>query len=126
MACRFSELVIDSRDPEALAGFWAAVLDYRVLGREGDGAVEIGPEAGFGGAAPTLLFAPVADPTPGKVRLHIDLNATDRDRDAELERLLSLGATRADVGQTGEEGWHVLADPEGNEFCLLERRLNPL
>ena len=126
MACRFSELVVDSRDPEALAAFWAAVLDYRVLGREEDGSVEIGPEAGFGGPAPTLVFGPVRDPTPGKLRLHIDLNATDRDQDAELERLLGLGATHADVGQTGDEGWHVLADPEGNEFCLLRRRLDPL
>jgi len=126
MACRFSELVVDSRDPESLAAFWAAVLDYRVLGREEDGSVEIGPEVGFGGAAPTLVFAAVPDPTPGKVRLHIDLNATDRDQDDELERLLGLGATRADVGQTGEEGWHVLADPEGNQFCLLRRRLEPL
>jgi catechol 2,3-dioxygenase-like lactoylglutathione lyase family enzyme len=124
MACRFSELVVDSRDPEALAAFWAAVLDYRVLSRE-DGAVEIGTEAGFGGAAPTLVFGPVPDPTPGKARLHIDLNATDRDQDAELERLLALGATRADVGQTGAEGWHVLADPEGNHFCLLKSRLEP-
>jgi catechol 2,3-dioxygenase-like lactoylglutathione lyase family enzyme len=124
MACRFTELSVDSRDPEALAAFWASVLDYRVLSRE-EGAVEIGPEAGFGGAAPTLVFAPVADPTPGKVRLHIDLNATDRDQDAELERLLGLGATRADVGQTGEESWHVLADPEGNQFCLLRRRVSP-
>ena len=126
MACRFSELVVDSRDPESLAAFWAAVLDYRVLGREEDGSVEIGPEVGFGGAAPTLVFAAVPDPTPGKVRLHIDLNATDRDQDDELERLLGLGATRADVGQTGEEGWHVLADPERNQFCLLRRRLEPL
>jgi hypothetical protein len=126
MACRFSELVVDSRDPEALAAFWAAVLDYRVLGREEDGAVEIGPEAGFGGPAPTLVFGPVADPTPGKLRLHIDVNATDREQDEELERLLGLGATRADVGQSGDEGWYVLADPEGNEFCLLKSRLDPL
>ncbi|TQN41794.1 hypothetical protein FHU33_1175 [Blastococcus colisei] len=126
MACRFSELVVDSRDPEVLAAFWAEVLDYRVLGRDEDGAVEIGPEAGFGGPAPTLVFAPVADPTPGKVRLHIDVNATDREQDAELERLLALGATPGDVGQSGDEGWHVLADPEGNHFCLLRRRLDPL
>jgi hypothetical protein len=72
------------------------------------------------------LFAPVADPTPGKVRLHIDVNATDRDQDQELQRLLGLGATAADVGQSGDEGWHVLADPEGNQFCLLRRRLDPL
>jgi catechol 2,3-dioxygenase-like lactoylglutathione lyase family enzyme len=126
MACRFSELVVDSRDPEALAAFWAAVLDYRILGREDDGAVEIGPETGFGGPAPTLLFAPVPHPTPGKVRLHIDLNPTDRDQDAELARLLALGATPADVGQTGEESWEVLADPEGNVFCLLRTRVEPL
>ena len=125
MACRLSEIVVDARDPEALAAWWAEVLGYRVLGRE-DGAVEIGPEAGFGGAAPTLVFTPVAEPSPGKSRLHLDLNATDRDQDVELERLLGLGATRADVGQTGEESWHVLADPEGNPFCLLSTRLDPL
>lgn len=125
MACRFSELVIDCRDPEALAAFWAAVLDYRVLGREEDGSVEIGPEAGFGGPAPTLVFGPATEPTPGTVRLHIDVNPTDRDQDAELQRLLDLGAVPADVGQTGEENWHVLADPEGNVFCLLARRLDP-
>ncbi len=126
MACRLSELVLNCRDPEALAAFWVDVLGYQVLDREGDGSVEIGPAAGFGGAAPTLIFAPVADPTPGRLRLHIDVNPTDRDQDAELQRLLDLGATRADVGQTGEENWHVLADPEGNEFCLLKRRLDPL
>jgi Glyoxalase-like domain len=56
----------------------------------------------------------------------IDVNATDRDQDAELERLLALGARPADIGQTGTESWHVLADPEGNEFCLLHTRLQPL
>ena len=122
MACRLSEIVVDARDPEALAAWWAEVLGYRLLGRE-EGAVEIGPAEGFGGAAPTLIFGPVADPTPGRRRLHIDLNPTDRDQDAELQRLLDLGAVPADVGQTGAENWHVLADPEGNEFCLLRDRL---
>ena len=125
MACRFTELNVDSRDPEALAAFWAAVLDYRVLSREG-GAVEIGPEAGFGGTAPTLIFVPVSDPTPGRRRLHIDVSPTDRDQAAELQRLLDLGATPADVGQPADVSWHVLADPEGNEFCLLRTRLDPL
>ena len=125
MACRLGEIVVDARDPEALAAWWAEVLGYRVLGRE-EGAVQIGPEAGFGGAAPTLVFAPVAEPTPGKPRLHLDLSATDRDQDAELRRLLALGATRADVGQSGGESWHVLADPEDNPFCLLRTRLDPL
>ncbi len=125
MACRVSEIVVDARDPEALAAWWAEVLGYRVLGRV-EGAVEIGPEAGFGGAAPTLVFAPVADPEPGKPRLHLDVDATDRDQAAELRRLLDLGATPADVGQSGQESWHVLADPEGSPFCLLRRRLDPL
>jgi len=122
MACRFSELVVDCRDPEVLARFWCEVLGYQELSRE-DGEIEIGPEAGFGGPAPTLVFGRVDDPTPGKLRLHIDVSPTDRDQDAELQRLLDLGAVRADVGQTGDENWHVLADPEGNEFCLLRRRL---
>ena len=122
MACRFTELVVDCRDPESLAAFWAAVLDYRVLSREED-EVEIGPEAGFGGPAPTLVFGRVAEPKTGKLRLHIDVSPTDRDQDDELQRLLDLGARPADVGQTGAESWHVLADPEGNPFCLLKARL---
>jgi len=122
MACRISELVLDCRDPEALSRFWCEVLGYRELCRE-DGAIEIGPEAGFGGPAPTLVLSPSSDPTPGKLRLHIDVNPTDREQDAELRRLLDLGAVPADVGQTGEENWHVLADPEGNVFCLLHTRL---
>ncbi len=126
MACRISELVIDAVDFDRLAAFWSEVLGYVELGRE-DGVIEIGPsEAGFGGPQPTLVFIPSSDPRTGKLRLHIDLNATDRDQDAELERLLALGATPADVGQTGTENWHVLADPEGNEFCLLHTRLQPL
>ncbi|MGY1739870.1 MULTISPECIES: VOC family protein [unclassified Blastococcus] len=126
MACRLSEIVVDSRDPEALAAWWAQVLGYRVLSRDDDGAVEIGPEAGFGGPAPTLVFAPVADPAPAKPRLHLDVNPTDRDQEAELQRLLALGAVPADVGQTGDESWHVLADPEGNPFCLLRKRLEEI
>ena len=67
MACRFSELVLDCRDPETLSRFWREVLGYQELGRE-DGAIEIGPESGFGGAAPTLVFSPSSDPTPGKFK----------------------------------------------------------
>ncbi|MEW9529730.1 VOC family protein [Microbispora sp. NPDC049125] len=123
MACRVSELVLDCHDPERLAAFWCEVLGFAVLGRE-DGAVEIGPEAeGFGGLQPTIVFSPTTEPKTGKLRLHIDVNPTDRDQAAELERLLKVGAVPVDVGQTGEESWHVLADPEGNEFCLLRRRL---
>ncbi|MHB1490490.1 MAG: VOC family protein [Cellulomonas sp.] len=122
MASRISELVIDCLDPQRLADFWCEVLGFRVLG-SADGEIEIGPAEGFGGLQPTLIFSLTTEPKTTKLRLHIDINATDRDQDAELERLLAVGARRADVGQTGEESWHVLADPEGNEFCLLRRRL---
>jgi catechol 2,3-dioxygenase-like lactoylglutathione lyase family enzyme len=126
MSCRISELVIDCVDMEKLAAFWSEVLGYEELGRE-ENEIEIGPPgAGFGGPQPTLIFSPSTDPRPAKLRLHIDVNPTDRDREAELERLLSLGARKADIGQTGEESWHVLKDPEGNEFCLLRRRLDPV
>jgi hypothetical protein len=126
MASRISELVLDCADPELLAGFWCQVLGYVELGREDDGSIEIGPPGtGFGGLQPTLVLSPSTDPRRGKLPLHIDLNPVDRDQDAELERLLALGARPADVGQTGDEPWHVLADPEGNEFCLLRRRLDP-
>ncbi|WP_217167226.1 VOC family protein [Streptomyces sp. AC512_CC834] len=126
MACRIGELVLGCRDPEVLARFWCEVLDFVVLDQEGNEYFEIGARDGFGGKQPTIILSRRDEPEPGKSRLHIDLNATDRDQDAELERLLKLGARRADIGQTGEEQWHVLADPEGNEFCLLKARLNPL
>ncbi len=125
MACRISELVLDVVDPERLAAFWSEVLGYVELGREADGSIEIGPPEGFGGPQPTLVLSPTDDPRPVKLRLHVDVSATDRDQDAELERLVALGARPADVGQTGDESWHVLADPEGNEFCLLRARVRP-
>jgi catechol 2,3-dioxygenase-like lactoylglutathione lyase family enzyme len=129
MGSRITELVLDCRDPAGLAAWWAEVLGYEVVGTEDDGAVEIGPpEQGPKGVVPTLLFAPVPEPTPGKLRLHLDLNATDRDQEAELQRLLALGATPVDVGQgplSDTMTWHVLADPEGNEFCLLRSRVAP-
>jgi hypothetical protein len=125
MACRITELVLDCADPDKLAAFWAEVLDYVELGRADDG-VEIGPRSGFGGPQPTLVLSPSSVPRRQKLPLHLDVNPTDRDQDAELQRLLALGARPVDIGQTGAESWHVLADPEGNEFCLLRRRVNPV
>jgi hypothetical protein len=123
VACRITELVLDAHDPDLLARFWCTVLGYVELDRV-DGSIEIGPaEAGFGGPQPTIVFDRTDEPKSGKLRLHIDVNATDRDQEAELDRLLAAGARRADIGQTGNESWHVLADPEGNEFCLLRRRV---
>ena len=124
MACRISELVLECHDPEMLGRFWCEVLDFVVLGHEDDGSVEIGPRTGFGGVQPTIILARTDEPRRSKSRLHVDVNATDRDQDAELERLLYVGARPVEVGQTGQETWHVLADPEGNEFCLLRARLH--
>ena len=127
MSVRLSELVVNCQDPERLSRFWCAVLDYVELGRElPDDGIEIGPPSGFGGLAPTIVFTRVDHAKQQPLRMHLDVNPVDRDQDAELERLLALGAVPADVGQTGEESWHVLADPEGNEFCLLRKRLPPL
>ena len=127
MACRISELVIDCLDPRGLAEFWCQILDWVVLDGSSDDEVEVGPpEAGFGGPQPTLIFGRSTEPKTRKLRLHIDVNPTDRDQDAELQRLLAIGAVPAQIGQAGDESWHVLADPEGNEFCLLRRRIEPV
>ncbi len=123
MACRMSELVVDCQDPARLAAFWCEVLGFVELERV-EGSIEIGPPGtGFGGLQPTIVFSPSPGPKAGKLPLHFDVSPTDRDQDAELARLLAAGARPADVGQEGNESWHVLADPEGNEFCLLRTQL---
>ena len=126
MACRISELVLKCSDPEVLARFWCEVLDFVELDREEEGCIEIGPREGFGGPQPTIFLIRNDEPKTEHARLHIDVNPTDRDQDAELERLLAAGATPVDIGQPTDASWHVLADPEGNEFCLLRTRLDPL
>ncbi len=73
-----------------------------------------------GVTAPTVIFIRVPEPKTVKNRLHIDVSPIDRGQDEEVERLLALGARRVDIGQ-GEQSWVVLADPEGNEFCVLRR-----
>jgi len=118
MGARFTELVIDSRDPERLAEFWAAVLDYQVTDRGPEGEVEIG-----GASGPKLVFVRVPEPKTVKNRVHIDVNPTETDQSNELRRLVRLGARRVDVGQGQDVSWIVLADVEGNEFCLLRRRV---
>ena len=71
-----------------------------------------------------MFLASVAEDKVVKNRMHLDLSPVDRSRDEEVERLVALGAAHADVDQTGEESWVVMADPEGNEFCVL-RSLAP-
>jgi Glyoxalase-like domain len=88
--------------------------------------IEIGPREGFGGPQPTIFLIRNDESKTEHARLHIDVNPTDRDQAAELERLLAAGAELVDIGQPADASWHVLADPEENEFCLLKTRLNPL
>jgi catechol 2,3-dioxygenase-like lactoylglutathione lyase family enzyme len=126
VACRFSQLVLKCRDLELVARFWCEVLDFIELDREEAVYVEIGPREGFGGPQPTIFLIRNDEPKNERARLHIDVNPTDRDQDAELERLLGAGARLVDIGQPADASWHVLADPEGNEFCLLKSRLPPL
>jgi catechol-2,3-dioxygenase len=119
MACRFTELVVDANDPPALADFWSQVLGYQVSDTS-DQWVEIkGPQP------PTLLFAKVPEAKTVKNRVHIDVNPTDRSQKEEVERIVGLGARPADVGQK-DVSWVVLADPEGNEFCVLRSRVSQL
>jgi hypothetical protein len=128
---RWYTLAVDCRDAPVLARWWAGVLGWQVTS-EGDDEVVIAPPPAVGdrGAdlpveqrGPALAFGPVSEGKQVKNRLHIELapRAGD-DQAAEVSRLLGLGATRADVGQRGDESWVVLADPEGNEFCVLSPR----
>ncbi|WP_456824180.1 VOC family protein [Cellulomonas sp. P5_E12] len=118
MAPVVSHLVIDCADPHTLARWWRDVLGWTYLWEvaEDDDEVAIGPADG---GSTGWLFLKVPDVKTVKNRLHPDLRPPNgSDQATELERLLSLGATRVDIGQ-GDVPWHVLADPEGNEFCLL-------
>ena len=110
---------IHCRDPHVVAAFWQAALGWRRTHEEPDEVV-LEPPAGSpqDGVVPDLLFLRVPDPTPGRNRLHMDLRPDDQE--AEVERLISLGAKRADVGQGPDVSWVVMADPEGNEFCVLK------
>jgi Glyoxalase-like domain len=121
MAARFTELVVDCTDINLVAAFWRDALGYEVTS-DSEGEIEL---SGPPGAGPTLLFVPVPERKQVKNRLHIDLSPTDRDRDAEVERLLALGARHVDIGQ-GDVSWVVLGDPEGNEFCVLRGQVPPL
>ena len=115
MTLEWEQLIVDARDPVALGRWWQDALGWVVVNDDPE-EFEIRPTAD---RLPGLLFVRVPEPKTIKNRLHLDFRPDHRD--AEVERFLALGATRADVGQ-GEEAWVVLADPEGNEFCVLGAR----
>lgn len=108
-------IVVDAHDLRGLAGFWTQALGWQVLS-EREREVVIGSDVN---APVGMCFMPVTDAKTVKNRLHLDLTTSAEDRDDEIERLLTLGARRVDIGQTGAESWTVLADPEGNEFCVV-------
>jgi hypothetical protein len=115
VSLEWEQTIVDARDPGGLGTWWQEVLGWVVVNDDPD-EFEIRPAED---RLPGLLFVRVSDQKTMKNRLHLDFRPDDRD--GEVERLLALGATRADVGQ-GEQSWIVLADPEGNEFCVLGSR----
>lgn len=111
-------VAVDCADPELLASFWRQALGYGEPRRwdDADGVryVELG-------GSPTLLFQPVPESKAGKNRLHLDLAPSSGDQHEEVDRLVALGATV--LADEARHPWVVLADPEGNEFCVLKARL---
>jgi glyoxalase superfamily protein len=120
MAAVLREIIIDCTDPRAVAAFWAQALGWSV--QESDGVLWMSQS---GEPFPDLLlvFVAVPEPKSAKNRVHLDVNPIGCDQDEEVARLIGLGARRVDVGQ-GDVPWVVLADPEGNEFCVLNRRVD--
>lgn len=132
MALKWYAVVVDSFDPQAQARWWAEVMDWMIIYDTPDEAVVI-PKNITEGAVEDLdewmrrgqglVFVRVPDAKSVKNRLHIDLAPhTSQDREAEIQRLLDMGASTVDVGQSDDVSWTVLSDPEGNEFCVLSSR----
>ena len=123
MALRWQAICIDTTDPAPLARWWADLLGWR-LTHEDDDEVVLEPPAGSpeDGVSPDILFLRVPEPKTVKDRLHIDLRPEDQA--AEVARAEAMGATRVDIGQGDDVSCVVLADREGNEFCIL-RALTP-
>ena len=115
MPVRLHHIVIDAHDLPGLARFWTQALGWKILSeREREIVTGTGENAPVG-----ICFMPVTDPKTVKNRVHLDLTSSAADRLQEIDPLLALGARRVDIGQTGAESWTILADPEGNEFCVV-------
>lgn len=119
MTLEWEQVVVGSSDPVALGRWWNEALGW-VIVNDDPQEFEIQPEPG---RLPGILFLAVTDAKQAKNRLHIDLRPDDQG--AEVERLIGLGASRVDIGQGDDVPWVVLADPEGNEFCVLGPRRAP-
>jgi hypothetical protein len=131
MALRWYTTVIDSTHPHALADWWAEALGWKKIFEADDEIVlvpahvteESARQTPWEQVGPGLVFVLVPEEKSIKNRLHLDLAPhTSDDRDAEIARLKAMGATEVDVGQGPDVTWTVLADPDGNEFCVLSSR----
>ncbi len=130
MSLRWYSIVVDCKDIAAQSRWWAEVLDWRIVFETEDEIVLVPPHAldatrdiPLLEQGPGLVFVPVPEGKAIKNRLHLDLAPPpDGDQATEVRRLESLGARRVDVGQDANPTWVVLADPEGNEFCVLSAR----
>ena len=132
MSLRWYTVVVDCRDHLAQARWWAETLDWQVVLETEEEAAVVPPwmtqdpidDLETWLRTPQgLVFVPVPDGRTVKNRLHLDLAPhLTQDRDAEIATLIERGATLADVGQGDDVTWTVLADPEGNEFCVLSSR----
>jgi hypothetical protein len=131
MALRWYTVVVDCLDAAAQAAWWRETLGWQTVYEDEEEVVlvpahvteELARSTPWEQVGPGLAFVPVPEGKAIKNRLHIDLAPhTSDDRDAEIARLLDRGATLVDVGQSPDVSWTVLADPEGNEFCVLSSR----
>lgn len=115
------EIVIDCNQPQLVAAFWSQVLSWEV--KREDDFLWMSESGEDDSAGAVLVFAPVRERKAVKNRVHIDVSPRGCEQAEELDRLLGLGARPVDIGQ-GDVPWEVLADPEGNEFCLLSGRVD--
>ena len=120
MGAVLREIIIDCNDPGRVADFWSQALGWKV--QDHNGVLWMSESAEPFPDMP-LVFVRVPEKKSVKNRLHLDVSPVGCERDEEVARLVALGARRVDVGQ-GETPWVVLADPEGNEFCVLGRRVD--
>src|SRR5215207_3758667 len=121
MTSRISQWTIDAHDVRLMAEFWGSVLDYRIDAGD-DGCAKLYPPDDADASTLTVWVQRVDEPKQVKNRSHPDLNVVADAYESEVERILALGATRADVGQEDTDPFVVFADPEGNEFCLLQNQ----
>jgi hypothetical protein len=112
MSLTLHTITFDAADPAALATFWSKALDRPVAEGATDFYAQLEPAEG----SPSMFFLKVPEDKSAKNRMHVDLVAADRE--AEIERLVGLGATRHDDHDEWGARWTVMADVEGNEFCI--------